>query len=318
MRHIKIDNFSYNQRIDRFIMKLMPKMKKNHIQKLIRTKKIKVNKKRVDADYNLQLEDVVDIYLYEEVITKYTDNKIYSADDFDLDIIYEDEDLIVINKKAGVLSHAATREDYGKNIVDMMVAYLIKTKQFTPSKNQTFTPALVNRLDRNTSGILVGAKNYDSLKYFNQMFKNRDITKLYETIVWGNLENQTIDLALEKDENKNKSLVDEDGKKSVTKVWNVENLGDYSLVNIDLLTGRTHQIRTHLAYINHPIVGDKKYGRKDINKRFKEKYGLNFQLLHSYKLIFPDCMGKYKKYESMVFESKRDDLFNNILVDLEK
>lgn len=318
MRHIKIDNFSYNQRIDRFVMKLMPKMKKNHIQKLIRTKKIKVNKKRVDADYNLQLEDVVDIYLYEEVITKYTDNKIYSADDFDLDIIYEDEDLIVINKKAGILSHAATSEDYGKNIVDMMVAYLIKTKQFTPSKNQTFTPALVNRLDRNTSGILVGAKNYDGLKYFNQMFKNRDITKLYETIVWGNLENQTIDLALEKDDNKNKSLVDEDGKKSVTKVWNIGNLGDYSLVNIDLLTGRTHQIRTHLAYINHPIVGDKKYGRKDINKKFKEKYGLNFQLLHSYKLIFPDCMEKYKKYESMVFESKRDDLFNNILADLEK
>ncbi len=318
MKHIDIDDTNHDQRLDRFIMKLMPKMSKNHIQKLIRTKKIKVNKKRTTPDYNLKLKDVVDIYLYDEVISQYTDNKVYTASDFDLDIIYEDDDLILINKSAGVLSHAADKSDYGNNIVDMMVSYLIKTNQFHPSKNSTFTPALVNRLDRNTSGIVVGAKTYDSLKFFNKLFKEHNITKLYETIVVGNLKDQIIDLSLEKDEEKNKSKVDSDGKESKTKVWKVESLGDYSLVNVDLLTGRTHQIRTHLSYIDNPIIGDKKYGDREVNKKFKQKYGLNFQLLHSYKLVFPDEMQDYKKYESMVFESKRDELFTKILNDLEK
>ncbi|MDU2132348.1 MAG: RluA family pseudouridine synthase, partial [Finegoldia magna] len=231
--------------------------------------------------------------------------------------IYEDDDLILINKKTGVLSHAANPQDYGKNIVDMMVSYLIKTKQFTPTQNSTFTPALVNRLDRNTSGIVVGAKTYDSLKYFNDLFKKHEITKIYETIVVGNLKDQTIDLALEKDNDKNKSVINSSGKKSMTKVWNVKNFGKYSLVNVDLLTGRTHQIRAHLSHINHPIIGDIKYGNRDVNKYFKNKYDLNFQLLHSCKLIFPEKMEKYQKYESMVFESKRDDLFEKILNDLE-
>ncbi|MDU2709114.1 MAG: RluA family pseudouridine synthase, partial [Finegoldia magna] len=234
-----------------------------------------------------------------------------------LDIIYEDDDLILINKKTGVLSHAANSRDYGKNIVDMMVSYLIKTNQFTPTQNSTFTPALVNRLDRNTSGIVVGAKTYDSLKYFNDLFKKHEITKIYETIVVGNLKDQTIDLALEKDNDKNKSVVNSSGKKSMTKVWNVKNFGKYSLVNVDLLTGRTHQIRAHLSHINNPIIGDIKYGNRDVNKYFRNKYDLNFQLLHSYKLIFPEKMEKYQKYESMVFESKRDDLFEKILNDLE-
>ena len=317
MRHINIDNSNSNQRVDRFIMKLMPNMSKNHIQKLIRTKKVKVNKKRTEPDYNLKIDDVVNIYLYDEVIEKYQDNKVYTAEDFNLDIIYEDDDLILINKKTGVLSHAANPQDYGKNIVDMMVSYLIKTNQFTPTKNSTFTPALVNRLDRNTSGIVVGAKTYDSLKYFNDLFKKHEITKIYETIVVGNLKDQTIDLALEKDNDKNKSVVNSSGKKSMTKVWNVKNFGKYSLVNVDLLTGRTHQIRAHLSHINHPIIGDIKYGNRDVNKYFKNKYDLNFQLLHSYKLIFPEKMEKYQKYESMVFESKRDDLFEKILNDLE-
>ena len=317
MRHINIDNSNSNQRVDRFIMKLMPKMSKKHIQKLIRTKKVKVNKKRTEPDYNLKIDDVVNIYLYDEVIEKYQDNKVYTAEDFNLDIIYEDDDLILINKKTGVLSHAANPQDYGKNIVDMMVSYLIKTNQFTPTQNSTFTPALVNRLDRNTSGLVVGAKTYDSLKYFNDLFKKHEITKIYETIVVGNLKDQTIDLALEKDNDKNKSVINSSGKKSMTKVWNVKNFGKYSLVNVDLLTGRTHQIRAHLSHINHPIIGDIKYGNRDVNKYFKNKYDLNFQLLHSCKLIFPEKMGKYQKYESMVFESKRDDLFEKILNDLE-
>lgn len=317
MRHINIDNSNSNQRVDRFIMKLMPNMSKNHIQKLIRTKKVKVNKKRTEPDYNLKIDDVVNIYLYDEVIEKYQDNRVYSAEDFNLDIIYEDDDLILINKKTGVLSHAANPQDYGKNIVDMMVSYLIKTNQFTPTQNSTFTPALVNRLDRNTSGVVVGAKTYDSLKYFNDLFKKHEITKIYETIVVGNLKDQTIDLALEKDNDKNKSVVNSSGKKSMTKVWNVKNFGKYSLVNVDLLTGRTHQIRAHLSHINHPIIGDIKYGNRDVNKYFKNKYDLNFQLLHSYKLIFPEKMEKYQKYESIVFESKRDDLFEKILNDLE-
>ncbi|MDU3192996.1 MAG: RluA family pseudouridine synthase, partial [Finegoldia magna] len=276
-----------------------------------------VNKKRTEPDYNLKTDDVVNIYLYDEVIEKYQDNKVYTAEDFNLDIIYEDDDLILLNKKTGVLSHAANPQDYGKNIVDMMVSYLIKTNQFTPTQNSTFTPALVNRLDRNTSGIVVGAKTYDSLKYFNDLFKKHEITKIYETIVVGNLKDQTIDLALEKDNDKNKSVINSSGKKSMTKVWNVKNFGKYSLVNVDLLTGRTHQIRAHLSHINHPIIGDIKYGNRDVNKYFKNKYDLNFQLLHSYKLIFPEKMEKYQKYESMVFESKRDDLFEKILNDLE-
>ncbi|MDY6065865.1 MAG: RluA family pseudouridine synthase [Finegoldia sp.] len=318
MKHIEIDERNSGQRLDRFISKLMPKMGKNMVQKFIRTKKIKVNKKRSEADYILKDTDIVNIYIYDEVIEKYQDKRVYTADDFNLKVVYEDDDIIIIDKPAGILSHAADKKDYGKNIVDMMVSYLIKRGAFVPAKDSTFTPALVNRLDRNTAGLILGAKTYDSLKYFNELFKRREVTKLYESLVAGRLSTGIIDLSLQKDEDKNISKVGQAGKKSMTKIISAEDLGGYSLVRIDLLTGRTHQIRAHLAAINNPIIGDIKYGDKKVNSYFQKKYGLNHQLLHSYKLIFPEKMEKYRHLEGRKFVSKRDSKFDQILKDLRK
>lgn len=318
MRHITIDENKKDQRLDRFVAKLMPKMGKNKIQKLIRTKKIKVNKKRATPDYILKEKDTVNIYIYDELIEKYRDNKVYTANDFNLDIIYEDDNIIIIDKPSGRLSHAASPKDYGNNIVDMMTAYLIKTKAFVPDKSSTFSPAIVNRLDRNTQGLILGAKNYESLKYFNELFRKRDLNKLYEALVLGKLNPGTIDLALEKNEDTNLSRIKASGKKSLTKILSVEDMGRYSLVKIDLLTGRTHQIRAHLSHINKPIIGDNKYGNRRINSYFKEKYGLNHQLLHAYKLTFPDEMQKYSYLEGKSFISKRSEEFENIVNDLKK
>ncbi|MGO4987611.1 RluA family pseudouridine synthase [Gallicola sp. Sow4_E12] len=290
MREVIIGENDKEQRLDRFLKKYLPKAPNHLLQKYIRTKKIKVNKKRAQPDQILNKDDVLNIYIYDEVLKEYEVEKERELKKVHLDILYEDEDICLINKPVDMLSHPAGPEDYGRTIVDHFVTYLIIQEEYIPRKEKSFVPALANRLDRNTSGLIMGCKNAHSLKYFNQQFRGRNITKIYRTICKGNIRDQRITKSLEKDEEINKVEVRESGKESITKVRNLHTNGEYSYIEIELITGRTHQIRAHLAAVGHPVIGDIKYGDRNINKKMK-KLGLSFQLLHSYGLEFNNIEG---------------------------
>lgn len=312
MREFKITKNDSNQRLDRFMNKYLPKASKSIIQKFIRTKKIKVNKKRAEPNDLIFEGDIINIYVYDEVLEKYEEIKSFKAKDYNLDIIYEDENIAIINKQSGILTHAASKEDYGKNIVDYFIQYLINKGDYVPRLEKSFTPALANRLDRNTSGLLVGCKNAKSLRLLNDYFKERDISKFYSTICVGRVKNQTINLAIDKDNDKNKVYIDKDGKKSLTKIESIKGNNDYTFLNIELITGRTHQIRAHLAYINHPVIGDIKYGNRRVNNELKRKFGLDSQLLHSKKIIFGNLDGSLKYLSNKEFIAEEPKLFKEI------
>ncbi len=315
MREVIIGENDKEQRLDRFLKKYLPKAPNHLLQKYIRTKKIKVNKKRAQSDQVLKEGDILNIYIYDEVLQEYEIEKERELKKVFLDILYEDTDICLINKPVDMLSHPAGPEDYGRTIVDHFVTYLILKEEYIPRKEKSFVPALANRLDRNTSGLIMGCKNAQSLKYFNKQFSGRNITKIYRTICKGNIKDQQITKNLEKDEGLNKVNVKADGKESITKVKNLYTNGEFSYIEIELITGRTHQIRAHLAAVGHPVIGDIKYGDRNINKKMK-KLGLPFQLLHSYGLEFNNIAGSLhqKKITTSLQEKSRkidQDLFNN-------
>lgn len=316
MREITIEKNDANQRLDRFMAKYLPKAPKSLINKYIRLKKIKINKKRSYADNMLIEGDKVQIYIYDEVLEEYEDNTVYTNLDYNLDIVYEDENIALINKPVNILSHAASKDDYGNNIVDNFVKYLIKTKQYIPRLEKSFIPALSNRLDRNTSGLLIGCKNKNTLNQVNEAIKYRKIEKYYLTICKGYLKSSNINLNLDKDANNRVKVTKGYGKESLTKVKLIKSNNDFSLVDVDLITGRTHQIRVHLKSINHPIVGDRKYGDAKTNKEFRDKYNLNNQLLHSYKIVLNGLKGELNYLNGKIIYGDLPEDFKKINRDL--
>lgn len=281
MKQIVIGANDAGQRVDRFITKTFDKLPKSLMFKEIRKKNIKVNKKRCTPEQLLCEGDILELYLKDDVLhikEKYYDFLKASAD---LDIIYEDSNILLINKPVGVLCHPDGR-DYIDNIVARIKRYLYEKGEWSPEKS-LFTPSLANRIDRNTGGIVIGAKNSKALKIINDKIKNREIKKYYLTVVHGKMDKQTETLSayLTKNEKKNMVTVTdnqtENSKKIITKYTVLDYYDDASLLEVELLTGRTHQIRAHLAHIGHPLYGDGKYGKEQGRYR---------QALYSYKLKF--------------------------------
>lgn len=288
MREIIIEQNDDNQRLDRFLSKYLNKAPASLLQKFIRTKRIKVNKKRTTPDFMLSTGDVINIYIYDEVLEQYIDKKERSTKtNIKIDYIYEDANISILYKPVGLLTHPASSEDYGKTLLDAYVEDLIKKGEYVPRIEKSFVPAFANRLDRNTSGMLIGCKNNMSLQNVNLAIKNRQIRRVYRTIVWRILdEEKLIDKNLVKAETKNRMHIQDGmGQEAQTLVRPIFNKNHYSLVEVELITGRTHQIRAHLASINHPIIGDRKYGRRAINNKMYDDFELDNQYLIAYKVI---------------------------------
>lgn len=291
MIEIIISKNQADQRFDRFLRKYFENAPLSVISKNIRKKNFKINGKRAKNNDFVYEGDTVSMYISDENYEKWLTNTDFKPGDFNLDIVYEDDNIIIIDKDYGELTHAASKDDYGNNLVDKMLSYLYKTKAFDMS-DKTFKPAVVNRLDRNTAGLVIGAKNSEALRILNKAIRENKIDKYYLTLVSGEIKNDfKIDSTISKNENKNKVKKSDEGKNILTYFKVLETNGTYSFLECKLITGRTHQIRYSLWENKTPILGDRKYGFKNINSMIKDKFGINNQILLSYKLVFPEIKG---------------------------
>ncbi len=321
MRQIKIDINEHDQRIDRFLKKYFSNGTKSFIYKMLRKKRIKLNGNRSNPEDIIVEGDTIEMYLSDETIEKFrtTEKAIKSSNH--LDVVYEDENIVLINKPKNMLSHTSDSESSEPNTVDEFISYLYENGDYDPKLEKTFVPSICNRLDRNTSGIIVGAKNYNTLKEINSGLKNRTISKYYECIVKGSVSsNQKLEGFLSKSEYDNKVSISkertEDSKEIVTHLKVIKKNDNYSLLEINLITGRTHQIRAHLLSIGHPVIGDLKYGNSKVNKYFKENYKLDNQYLHANKIIFDGLSNGLEYLNKKQFISNVDSQMKLIKRDL--
>lgn len=319
MKEIIITSNEAEQRIDRFLRKYLGKSTLSFIYKQIRKKNIVVNDNKVDEKYILKLGDKVKLYFSDETIENLKSDPRKIQSNRKMNIIYEDDNIILINKPAGILSHSAKGNYKEDNIVDAMLNYLIKKGDFIPRLSKTFTPSIANRLDRNTSGILIGAKNYETIQELNKAQRSSSIKKYYYTLVFGKIEGSSTEYASIKKVGDHENLVkvskneNSDVKNIVTAYKSVIAGEKYSLLEIDLITGRTHQIRAHLNFLQMPVIGDRKYGLKKANDYFKKKYGLNNQLLHCYKIVFNGLEGHLDYLNEKVFIANNPAILDKII-----
>ncbi|MBR6595795.1 MAG: RluA family pseudouridine synthase [Oscillospiraceae bacterium] len=287
MKEFTIGPNDAGQRLDRFLAKAVPLLPASLAQKYIRLKRIKLGGKRVERDTRLNAGDVLQLYINDEFFDKpREDNAYLTVANPKLNIVYEDEHILLVDKRPGLAVHPHDGAEYGRTLIDHIQSYLYQKKEWRPREENAFTPALCNRIDRNTGGIVIAAKTAEALRVLNQKIKDREMDKRYLAIVEGTPKPPTGSLKgyLFKDAKKNRVFVTDTpqagSKTCQTNYRTIVSKNGLTLVECELITGRTHQIRAQFAHAGHPLLGDGKYGKLD--KRFDR----NYQALYSYKLTF--------------------------------
>lgn len=284
---ITIGQNDAGQRLDRFLIKAFPSLTAGVINKAVRNKDIKINGKRSEISYKLKCGDVLYIFMPYRLLETKVENEDFTQAGNKLNVIYEDENILLADKEQGLAVHSDESGNVD-TLINRIKKHLYEKGEFQPENETSFAPALCNRIDRNTGGIVIAAKNAEALRILNEKIKNRELTKKYLCIVLGkpDKEEALLTAYLQKDSELNQvTITDKKTSENLTiktKYKVLDSFGQLSLLEVDLLTGRTHQIRAHMAHIGHPLLGDGKYG---INRENK-KYGFKMQALYSYKLQF--------------------------------
>ena len=318
MVELKVSSKEANQRADKYIKKYLANAPLSFIYKLFRKKDIKANSHWIRQDYFVKENDVISIYISEEQLKEFCENKTALKKDLKYPIIYEDSNILIINKPRGILVHG-DRNEKSKTLANDVLNYLYFKGEYDPNSDKAFIPSPAHRLDRNTSGLVIFGKNVASLQELQELFKNKEnIEKSYLALVVGKLNKRLeIDKPLLKDSSSGLvriASLDEGAKSAYTIVSPLKRYGDFSLTKVKILTGRTHQIRVHLSSVNFPVVGDSKYGNFAVNKMVEEKYHFTKQFLHAYKISFKKIDGvlSYLSNKSFVapLSKEEEDLLN--------
>ncbi len=310
MQQITIGPNEAGQRLDKFLHKYLPNAGSSFLYKMLRKKNITLNGKKAEGKETLAQGDVIRTFFAEDTFSKFAGKEDVSVDIYQynkafdtlkgIKVLYENEQMLVLNKPAGILSQKAKDADLSLN--EWLIGYLLNSGCLDAKQLHTFKPSVCNRLDRNTSGLVLCGKTLSGSQNLSEIIRTREVSKFYRTICVGQL-NKTVDLDgyLIKDERSNKVTVSvnkkiaeqtDSGSKEADAIRTVirplASNENYTLLEVELITGKTHQIRAHLASIGHPLIGDYKYGRREVNDSFKKKFQLEYQLLHAYRLEMPD------------------------------
>lgn len=321
MKIIVVKENEAGQRMDKLLMKYLNKAPSSFIFKMLRKKNIVLNEKKADGREMLKAGDEIRIFLSDETYEKFSEEKhlptIKKA--FSLDIVYEDDNLLLINKPAGVLSQKAEPSDISIN--EYCLNYLAKSGAVTAESLKSFTPAVCNRLDRNTSGLIICAKTLQGAQQLSKALKERTMHKYYQCLVAADIrETQHLKGYLSKNEKTNKVSIQTERSTDALDLSEIEtryhplaHYGRLTLLEVELLTGKPHQIRAHLASVKAPIIGDHKYGNQKINEYYKEHFGVKSQLLHAYKLEMPEFEGALANLSGKTFQIELPEIFKKII-----
>ena len=290
MRSIMVNKNEAGQRLDKLLAKYLNLAGKGFLYKMMRKKNIVLNGKKCDGSEKLAEGDEIKLFLADETIEKFSEVKVQKVKKTKLHIIYEDEHVVLINKPSGMLSQKAQEQD--ESLVEYLIDHLLDSGKLTKEDLRSFRPSVCNRLDRNTSGLVAAGCSLAGLQKLSAMFKDRSLHKYYLCVVSGSVrEKKRIEGFLKKDEKTNQVTISQrelpDSAPICTEYEPLIETDSYTLLKVTLITGRTHQIRAHLASIGHPIVGDMKYGNPKVNEEAKRQYHIHSQMLHSWKLVFP-------------------------------
>ena len=317
MKEFIINENEAGQRFDKYLGKLLREAPKSFFYKMLRKKNITLNGSKATGNEKLSTGDHVKLFLSDETFTKFAGAEESPARAHQkLDIIYEDDNILLINKPVGMLSQPADGRE--PSLVEYLTGYLLETGAVTEDALRTFRPSVCNRLDRNTSGIVAAGKSLTGLQELSSLFHDRNLHKFYRCLVKGVIKNEKhIKGYLHKDEKCNKVTIQEietpEALPIETRYRPLGNNGSITLLEVELITGRTHQIRAHLAGTGHPLIGDYKYGLRPFNDEYRRKYGLKSQLLHAYRLEIPEISGRLSYLSGKEYTAPLPLLFQNIL-----
>lgn len=317
MKQISVNKNEAGQRLDKLLAKYLNLAPKSFLYKMLRKKNITLNGKKANGNEMLVQGDKIKIFLSDETFDKFSKIQVQHVSVSDLDIIYEDSNVLILNKPAGMLSQKAAASDI--SMVEKVINYMLETKKLSKEDLRLFQPGICNRLDRNTSGLLIAGVSLTGLQTMAKLLKTRTIHKYYYCIVTGVIkQKQRIKGYLTKKEATNKVVItekpiSEQSQWIETEYTPLSDNGTVTLLEVWLITGRSHQIRAHLASIGHPIIGDDKYGVRKINETYWKKYYLNYQLLHAARIQMPEMKGEFALLSNKTFYAPPPKLFSDIM-----